>query len=283
MCLFGKVFLELLYHGYRALGQNNAVGHRDHQLISTVKQRLGGGIVAGDGAKELSGRKNLFLDAGNGSLHFGMLGISRMSHRGRQICGANENAVKSVDLQHLVQLVNGLRRLQGDIDENLIVGSLQIFVSGGAVSVGTGAEGNAADPLRGIQAGGYGLSGLLCGVDVWDMNAPCANVQNTLDCNKVIPGRTNDGCTAVAVHGLQLGDQQTDVPRAVFQSTRTKSRPERAKISVEEVLESCPHALSIFSPFFKRSLNSFLKSFPIGSNILKSAKSVYKFFSSQSK
>ncbi len=153
---------------------------------------LAGGADAGDGV----------LDRGD---DLGVAGVAEVAEAGREVGGADEEAVDAVDGGDRLEGVEAGAGLDLDDQAELLLGAGEV-VGDAAVAGGAGQRRDAAHAARRVAHGGDGGLGLGGGLDVGDEQRLRADVEEALDQRGVVDLRADDRGQRIGREGLELGE-----------------------------------------------------------------------------
>jgi len=142
----------------------------------------------------------------DGLLDHGMLRLAQVAHAGRQVGGSDKDTIHAVHGQDLVKRRDAVRGFDLHQHAHLVVGAFKVV--GNAIPARRARQrtAHAADALRRIAHGSNRGGRFLCRLDHGHQHGLRAGVQDLLDLDGVIPGRTHHGGNRIRRHGLQLGE-----------------------------------------------------------------------------
>ena len=148
-------------------------------------------------------------------LNVGMLGVAGMAERGREIVGADEDAINSLDLRYGLDVIERAARLGLHDDADLFVGRLEI-IGNSAIAGRARAARDPAVAARRIARRPHGALGLLGVVDERNQQGLRADIERALDHHQIVPRHAHHRRGRAVRDRLQLRQQSRNLVRRVL-------------------------------------------------------------------
>ena len=190
---------------------------RDH-VVAQGEELGRAHAVARHGAHPFAASLDRAFHPGQHRLDFRVVALGGEAHRRRDVRGADEQQIDSLDAGDLLDVVDPLQGFDLAQDQEVVLETLDIIGLAHPVIGGADQRGGAApDAARGKAAGGDGGGGLPGALDHRHHDALGPGVQRAANIQGVVARHPDQRRRRRRRHGLHLGDRVLDVAGPVLE------------------------------------------------------------------